>query len=246
LTDKLLDFVLERADHVGDPVFLKRELEGFPVEDLDALLSEGILRETSRATEIPRPKHLPPGGDLIVRQTSRGLYGVADEDDYFDPIPLTEDDVRQYAVSLPKLKAAVNRTNDSEDSGKQGIGEPTPWPCPETLTTGEGRFVLERKEVGDEVHWFVNGEDKGRFFSRAESHSAKIIEILYGQIGLGWVPHKTFMDACAWKKDEYFPASGDPGRMQRQLTRIRKFLGVDVKFLKDKGVCFAENVVKSK
>src|SRR3990172_3580971 len=105
LSESLLDFVLTRLDQVESPVFLHRELERFPPEQLKAQLSEGLLRETSRATEIPRPVHIPGGGDLIVCQTAKGLFCVADEDDYFDPIPLTDDDVRQYEVSLPKLAA---------------------------------------------------------------------------------------------------------------------------------------------
>jgi len=146
---------------------------------------------------------------------------------------------------LAEVDAMAKRAN-SADSHKQVVQKPAPEPSPETATTEEGRFVIERKEVGDEVHWFVNGEDKGRFYSRTETHSSKIIEILFDQIGYGWVRHKTFMGACAWKEDEYFPASGDPGRMQRQLTNIRKFLGVNVEFRRKKGVRFAENVVKSK
>jgi len=106
--------------------------------------------------------------------------------------------------------------------------------------------VLDRKDVDERVHWFVNGVDKGPFFVRPSANKAKIIEALYGQIGLGWVPHKTFMDACGWKEQEYYPSFDNPGRMQRQLTHIRKFLGVKIEFRKDKGVRFAENVVKSK
>ena len=112
--------------------------------------------------------------------------------------------------------------------------------------TEEDKIVLERKEIGERVHWFVNGVDKGHIFVRNESIIAKIMEILYDQIGHGWVRHKTFMNACAWKKDEYFPASGDPGRMQRQLNNIRKKLGVAIDFRKEKGVRFPENIVKSK
>lgn len=117
MTETLLGFILERLDQIENPVFLHRELERFPDEDLRALQSEGILRETSKATEIPRPAHLPGGGDLIVRQSSKGLFGVADEDDYFDPVPLTEDDVRQYEVSLAKLVARTRRDNGISGTG---------------------------------------------------------------------------------------------------------------------------------
>lgn len=98
-------------------MFLHRELERFPAGELAALVSGGVLRETSRATEIPRPAHLPAGGDLIVRPTSRGLFGVPDEDDYFTPIPLTDDDVRMYEVSLPRLAAGIRRENEIDGTG---------------------------------------------------------------------------------------------------------------------------------
>ncbi len=117
MADSLLGFLLTRLDQIESPVFLHRELERFPAGDLAALVSEGLLRETSKATEIPRPAHLPAGGDLIVRQTSKGLFGVADEDDYFAPAPLADADVRQYAVSLPKLAARLRRDNGINGTG---------------------------------------------------------------------------------------------------------------------------------
>ena len=106
--------------------------------------------------------------------------------------------------------------------------------------------VLERKVFGEEVHWIVNGVDKGRFFLRKNVIKAKIIEILYDQIGRGWISHRTFMNSCAWKKHEYFRSMGNPGCMQRQLTHIRKFLGIQIEFKQNKGVRFKENIVKYK
>jgi hypothetical protein len=119
LAESLLAFVLTHLDQVESPVFLQRELERFPAEELNTLLSQSILRETSKATEIPRPARLPVGGDLIVRETSKGLFGVAGEDDYFDPIPLGDDDVRQYAVSLPKLAGRIRRENEIHGSSTE-------------------------------------------------------------------------------------------------------------------------------
>jgi hypothetical protein len=120
--DTLVQFLLTRLDQLESPLFLGRELEAFPPSELAALMSEGLLRETTKASEIPRPAHLPAGGDLVVRQTSRGLFGVADEDDYFDPIPLTYDDVRQYEVSLPKLAARIRLENGISGSGYENHG----------------------------------------------------------------------------------------------------------------------------
>ena len=335
MPDTLLKFVLHRLDQIECPVFLCRELVRFPEEELNALRAEGILRETSRATEIPRMDNLPPGEDLIVKQTSKGLYGVADEDDYFDPIPLTEDDVRQFDVSLPKLVSAIRRENGINGNGFENLGGLLPLgqkiidgvgstdvyfslpignesrlllhcqrlqrsgnlrkiilltPIPVSLTPeglrildGDGiivipltrteltgmiaidwqsvfgrevisfaeeypmdSVVIERRNVGEEVHWIVNGVDKGKFYVRKDSKKAKIIEILFDQIGIGWVRHNTFMNACAWTKEKYFRSSDDPGCMQRQLTEIRNFLDVGIEFRKNRGVRFAENVVKSR
>lgn len=122
MSETLFALILTRIDQLESPVFHHRELEAFPSENLKALLSEGILRETSRATEILRTERFQPGGDLIVRQTSKGLFGVADDDDYFDPILLTEDDVRQYEVSLPKLVSFIRHENGINGTGFENHG----------------------------------------------------------------------------------------------------------------------------
>jgi hypothetical protein len=60
--ESLLAFVLARLDRIPSPVFLHRELAGFPAADLAALLSDGLLRKTEDAEEIPRPERFPGGG----------------------------------------------------------------------------------------------------------------------------------------------------------------------------------------
>lgn len=117
MSEKLLVLILTLLDQLESPVLRQIELTAFPPQEIKILLSEGILRETSRATEIPRPERFHPGNDLIVRQTSKGLFGVADGDNYFDPIPLTEDDVRQYEISLPKLVLLIRRENGINGTG---------------------------------------------------------------------------------------------------------------------------------
>lgn len=117
MSEKLLVLILTHLDQVETPVLRQSELTAFPSQEIKTLLSEGILCETSRVTEIPRPERFQPGSDLIVRRTSRGLFGVADGDEYFDPIPLTEDDVRQYEVSLPKLTALIRHKNGIHGTG---------------------------------------------------------------------------------------------------------------------------------
>ena len=104
-----------------------------------------------------------------------------------------------------------------------------------------GRFVCE-----DGIHWVVNGDDKGVFYKRGKPIKGKILEILFDQIGNGWIPHRTFQNACSWDDKRYFGDSNEANVIQKHLTDIRNFLGVDVIFRKELGVRFAENVVKSR
>jgi hypothetical protein len=157
LTESLLGFVLARLDQLERPVFLHRELERFPEEALQALRAEGILRETSKATEIPRPAHLPAGGDLIVRKTSKGLFGVADEDDYFEPVPLTDDDVRQYEVSLPRLADRIRRDNGIDGTGSVSHNGLIPL----------GQKAIEGMGTAD-VFLSLPNEDEATFLSRCQ------------------------------------------------------------------------------
>lgn len=134
-------------------MFLHRELERFPPEQLKVLLSEGLIRETSKATEVPRPPHLPGGGDLIVRQTVKGLFGVADEDDYLDPVPLTENDVRQYEVQVSKLIDFIRRGNDLDGvsvKNKEGF-----FRVGERLLPGRDRAVVYLSLVNDDPSAFM-------------------------------------------------------------------------------------------
>lgn len=119
LPDTLLGLVLTRLDQVEDPVLLHREAAAYPTEEFEALLSAGIVKETSRALQIPRSPHMPAGGDLLVRETAKGLFGVAGEDDYHEPIPLAEDDVRQYEVVVSKLVDRLRQENELEGAPVQ-------------------------------------------------------------------------------------------------------------------------------
>ncbi len=98
------------------PILRSRELEHFPEQQLRLLKAEGILRETTRATEVPRPQNLPPGPDLVVRSTTRGWIGVADDDDYVDSVRLEEADVRQYEISVGRLVDRMRCENGIDGS----------------------------------------------------------------------------------------------------------------------------------
>ncbi len=119
MPDTLLGLVLTRLDQVEDPVLLHREAAAYPTEEFEALLSAGIVKETSRALQVPRSAHMPPGGDLLVRETAKGLFGVAGEDDYHEPVPLAEDDVRQYEIVVSKLVDRLRQENELEGAPVQ-------------------------------------------------------------------------------------------------------------------------------
>lgn len=157
MAESLLRFVLTRLDQVERPIFLHSELERFPKEQLEALRSEGILQETSEATDVPRPSHLPAGGDLIVRHTSKGRFGVADEDDYVEPVPLTDDQVRQYEVSLPKLASRIRRENAIQGAGGKSHNGLIPL----------GQKPIEGMGTAD-VFLSLPNEDEATFLSRCQ------------------------------------------------------------------------------
>ena len=119
MPDTLLGLVLTRLDQVEDPVLLHREAAAYPTEEFEALLSAGIVKETSRALQVPRPAHMPAGADLLVRETAKGLFGVAGEDDYHQPVPLAEDDVRQYEIVVSKLVDLLRQENELEGAPVQ-------------------------------------------------------------------------------------------------------------------------------
>ena len=114
MAEPLLEFILARLDQIEDPVFRYREIERFPASEMAGLLAAGILKETSEARRLTGPR----GTTLLVRRTAPGLLGVPDEDDeYSEPVALTEDDVRQYSVSIPKLADALRKANGISGTG---------------------------------------------------------------------------------------------------------------------------------
>jgi hypothetical protein len=58
-------------------------------------------------------------------RTPRGLFAVAlDEDDFFEPFPLAEDDVKVYEVTVPRLIQRIRQDNDivgSHNSTETGL-----------------------------------------------------------------------------------------------------------------------------
>lgn len=123
MRESLLSVVLTRLDQLASPVYLHAELAQFPPKDLASLISMGILQPSFADDEMPRPRRFPGGGYVAVRRTTMGIFGCPCEGDpYFDPIPLTEDDIRQYEVSLAMLADRIRRESQIDGSGHSNHG----------------------------------------------------------------------------------------------------------------------------
>jgi len=150
VTDTLLGLVLERLDLLEAPVYSHREASAFPAE-LERLRREGVLVEGAGASEVRGPG----GTYLEVRRTAVGLYGVAAGDSYVKPVPLSEDDVREYEVSLPKLAEKLRR-----ECGISGAG----------FCSDGGLVALGQKETGGfglvQVYLSVPNIDEDALLSR--------------------------------------------------------------------------------
>lgn len=118
MTGSALAFVLARLDQLESPVFSHEELARFPAADLATLLRNGVLFESDAADEVERPSRFRGGGRLAVRRTAMGIFGCPREGDpYFDPLPLTEDDIRQHEVALATLVARLREENQIDGAG---------------------------------------------------------------------------------------------------------------------------------
>ena len=122
MPDNLLQTVLSLLDQVAAPVIQHCMVAHHPPEDLRRLLAEGILQETSRATEISRPQRYGPGTDLVVRETAHGIFGVVDGEDFCAPVALNDDDVRQYEVRLNGFVDKLRKENGIDGIGCQSDG----------------------------------------------------------------------------------------------------------------------------
>ena len=141
---------------------------------------------------------------------------------------------RPEAFLLPEKIAPV----------EENIPEPT-YPVQHVFPFAKRHIYKETD--GENDFWYVDGENIGQIYKRRNSRKAKIINLLYNEIGNGWIPHQTFLNMTGWTEEEYFGKDGyDPGRMQRQLNVLRKEMGLRITTNLENGVKFPEEVVKSR
>jgi len=108
-------------------------------------------------------------------------------------------------------------------------------------------FPFARRHIHKESEkWYVDGKLKKSYGPKKKNcMQSKILNILYDQIGNGWIPHQTFMNAIGWSNEEYWGVKDlKPGCMQQQLRHIRRHLKLRVLFNAEYGVMFSGEVVK--
>lgn len=91
-----------------------REIEGYLATDIKTLMRQGVLVAASPAERVLLRSGRYAGRSVVVRKTTRGWYGGDEEDAFFSPVPLVEDDIRQYTIGIPALVAMLRRQNDIE------------------------------------------------------------------------------------------------------------------------------------
>ncbi|MDD5699547.1 MAG: hypothetical protein PHH77_13115 [Victivallaceae bacterium] len=108
------------------------------------------------------------------------------------------------------------------------------------------RHFIRKETDGESEKWYVDGKLKKTYKQKnMRCIQSKILNILYDQIGNGWIPHQTFENTTGWNKKEYWGTKDvKSGRMQQLLRHLRKHLNVKIIFSKEHGIRFSEEVVK--
>lgn len=132
--------------------------------------------DTPEAPTRIKTARLRTNGDaripLGARNTSRGWFAVSlDEDSYFEPIPIEEDDVRQSHVSLPEFVDCLRRHNAIV--GSEAVADDNMITVGQKLLEGHGAV---------EVYLAVENHDTSTFLSRCRAiqrpHGVKQVVVL--------------------------------------------------------------------
>ena len=119
MPESLLQYLLGLLDVIEEPVVLASALERFSLPAALRLIEEGVLRQTSDAEEIIRPKRFGPPITVVVRKTASGIWGVPEEDEYYESVKLTDDDIRLYEIRLSGLVEKIRKENGIDGTGYQ-------------------------------------------------------------------------------------------------------------------------------
>lgn len=112
---------MDRLHSLAAPVVTQRDASDYPTEQLVAVNRAGILQRVLDPEEVPHPRW-PDRCRVAVRRTDLGVYAVPCEDeDYFEPFPLKQEDTWVYEVAVPYLVEHLRRDNGITGTGKPVI-----------------------------------------------------------------------------------------------------------------------------
>lgn len=122
MRETLLQFLLRRLDSVPEPRVSHQDLASFAESDIKSLLAQGILRAADDADHVHRQTKQGQVLELAVRRTGCGIIGVVEDDDYFEPVPLAEEEIRQYEIVVGKIADRIRRENEIDGRGSPPDG----------------------------------------------------------------------------------------------------------------------------
>lgn len=107
---------MRRLHLLETPTIWHSEARRYPNDQLTALMHLGIL------TMVPEPPNEGPsprdGSWVGFSKTSRGWFAVAAEDDeFFESFPLTEEDIRLYEVDTLRVAEKIRADNEITGNG---------------------------------------------------------------------------------------------------------------------------------
>ncbi|MBC7351739.1 MAG: hypothetical protein H5U08_05210, partial [Thermogutta sp.] len=106
-------------------------MAAFPTWQQAELVHCGVLVKEPLPEQIPHPRFPHSGRRAAVRKTARGFFAVAGEDssEYFEPIPVSEQQLLEFRVSVAKLveliakQAGIESSTVPQEAGLVAMGQ---------------------------------------------------------------------------------------------------------------------------
>jgi hypothetical protein len=183
------------------------------------------------------------GSRLIVRGPDGKIRAVCSKDNE-KHFHVSADEIVIYKLKINSLTETVAKALKEKSVSMHEHPAEADYPVQPVFPFA--LHCIHKKVDGESEKWYVDGKLK-KVYGPKKKHSiqSKILNILYDQIGNGWIPHQTFINATGCTEEQYWGIKNlKPGYMQQHLRHIRKHLQVKILFNNEQGVMFSEEVVK--